>query len=237
MKLVGCLAAALLLLTIGNARATEEAVEPAPAGTAVGNSRTAGTTKQGVVKTVNTSAKTDKAATGKGTDGVVILEFGDLHCPDSAAFAAEGRGRVLSDFVQSGMAKYEFHDFPLDAHPNAARAAEVARCAGKDVDKIRAAMWQNPGGGMGGDEAIIGQATAAGLDAAAVRECLASGSNRKLVEQDKVLGTSLGVRATPTLVIARRDGGGKFVPIQTVRGDQPYETVRTAIQQAISKAQ
>ena len=37
---------------------------------------------------------------------------------------------LISRFVDTGMARYVYRDFPLSSHPNAQKASEAAACAG-----------------------------------------------------------------------------------------------------------
>lgn len=176
---------------------------------------------------------TNSSAGDKATP--TIYEFSDLQCPDSAAFAAQGKQRLMREFVAPGKVNYSFHDFPLESHPLAVPAAEVARCAGPASDEVRRQLLQSQGSWQSEQE-LLQRAASAGVDPQKLQQCMASGQKRSDVQQDKSLGKRYGVSATPTLVLGYTDANGAFTPVNRVRGDQPYEKVRSAVQELIAQS-
>lgn len=238
MKTAVLAAVAIALLNLSPlAHATEEGSRPGDSALRAAQSRE--TSANPITQASQADAQPGSAESNQsGASGSsagrkpTILEFGDLQCPDSAAFASQGRQQLMRDFVQSGQAKYSFHDFPLDAHPLAARAAEIARCSGPNADRMRDQMLQNQAS-LRTEQDLL---AASGMAPQALEQCLASGEKRAAVQQDRALGQKYGVRATPTLVLGYSDGSGRFTPTSTVRGDQPYATVRSAVQELVASA-
>jgi protein-disulfide isomerase len=199
----------------------------------------------GKSKKMSQTAKASASPLGKAAeDGaqqssagkLTILEFGDLQCPDTAAFASGGRQQMLRDFVQGGKASYSFHDFPLDAHPLAPLAAEIARCAGgKNTDRARDQMLTQQSQATS-EQALLAQAQSLGGNAAGVQQCIESGTSRQAVQQDRALGQSYGVRATPSLVLGITGADGKFLKQKVIRADRPYEQVRADIESLMTTA-
>ncbi len=159
---------------------------------------------------------------------LVIMEFSDLECPDSARYSSGLKSEIINRFVQSGAASYEFHDFPLDAHPNARQAAATARCAGDKVSAVRAAILQ----GGGNVQAAL---QSAGVNNAQVQQCIQSGSTLRQVDADRALGQSLGVRGTPTLVLGYKQADGTVKAVKSLRPDKNPQTIVSEISQLIKQ--
>ncbi len=144
-----------------------------------------------------------------GLDGapVTIIEYASLTCPHCAHFNEATFPQLKAQYIDRGLVKYIYRDFPLDRM--ALRAAEIARCAGPDryfafVDVF---FRQQMSWAAGKDEAeILGNlkklARLGGMSDATFDSCLQD----KSVE-DAVLAQSLKgeqqykVDSTPTLFI------------------------------------
>ncbi len=148
---------------------------------------------------------TAKATTGvKGKKGakVQLVEFADFQCPYCTRAA---------DTVKELTAKYgdkvefSYRHFPLrQIHPQAQRASEIAQCAGEQGKfwEVHDALYANQ---SSLDEAsAIGHATAAGVDAAKLTECLSSGRAATMVDDDFKKGEEAGVEGTPSFFINGR---------------------------------
>jgi protein-disulfide isomerase len=125
---------------------------------------------------------------------VVLVEFADYQCPycqkihpDIARLQAEFGDRLA----------VAFKDFPLPMHPNAEKAAEAARCAGK-----QGKFWEMH------DTLFIGkklepdqlkeQASALHLDMPLFNQCLDSGETAAAIQEDAAEGRRLGLTGTPS---------------------------------------
>jgi protein-disulfide isomerase len=159
---------------------------------------------------------------------VTIVEFSDYQCPFCARYFQETWPRLKAEFMDTGRVRYVFKDFPLtNLHPQAPKAHEAARCAGK-----QGAYWEMH------DHLFVGQAEWAGypdhltvfkqyaaglgLDTAAFDACLDSGRWAEAVNAALSEGARLGVRGTPSF----------FVDGYPLVGAQPYETFQYAIELA-----
>jgi protein-disulfide isomerase len=69
--------------------------------------------------------QTAERSIGKADAKTTINEYFSLTCSHCAAFAAETMPKVKSDLIDSGKARWVFHDYPLDQI--ALLAAQVAR--------------------------------------------------------------------------------------------------------------
>ena len=67
---------------------------------------------------------------GNAKASVTIIEYASLTCPHCAHFDEETFPRLKSEYIDKGLVKYIYRDFPLDRV--ALQAAQIARCSGPD---------------------------------------------------------------------------------------------------------
>lgn len=77
-------------------------------------------------KSVDTTDYGDAPILGDPNAPVTILEFASMTCPHCAAFHAEKFPELKKKYVDTGMVKFVFMDFPFDQR--AAGASILARC-------------------------------------------------------------------------------------------------------------
>jgi protein-disulfide isomerase len=157
-------------------------------------------------------ARAPGMALGPEDAPVVIYEFADFQCPGCAQFATFIAPLIKERYVQTGVVRYVYYDFPLPNHPHSFLASRASRCAGEqdrfweyhDMLYGRQQRWsaeRNP------TPLFIDFATDLGLDRRAFESCLRSDRFALEVTQNLRLGESLGVQGTPTLFI-----NGKRLP-------------------------
>ena len=141
--------------------------------------------------------------------------------------------QIKETYIDTGLVRYVAKDFPLPSHPNAAIAAEAARCAG-----AQGAYWpmhdllfnlQKQWSPLGGEQAIdafVGYAGDLELDPVAYRQCLDSGEFGEMVRLDVWEGEQAGVQGTPSFRI-----NGKLI-----KGAYPFETFQELIEAELEKA-
>lgn len=141
--------------------------------------------------------------------------------------------QLKETYIDTGLVRYIVRDFPLPSHPNAAIAAEAARCAG-----VQGSYWPmhgllfnlqrqwSPQGPEKVRDTFVGYAVDLALDAVAFRECLETGEFGELVRQDVWEGEQAGVHGTPSF---RING-------QLIRGAHPFETFQELIEAELEKA-
>lgn len=73
----------------------------------------------------------DLPVLGKESAKVTLIEFSDYQCPFCGRFFTQTEGQLKSEYIDKGLVKFYYRDFPLpQIHPGAQKAAEAARCAG-----------------------------------------------------------------------------------------------------------
>jgi protein-disulfide isomerase len=152
---------------------------------------------------------------------VMLVEFADYECPYCQRVAPAIK-KLQEDF--GGKVAVAYKDFPLPMHAHAEKAAEAARCAGKqgqfwafhdelfsskelDVDQLKA------------------QARALKLDSAAFNKCLDGGETAAAVQQDREQGLRLGLSGTPSFFV-----NGHFLS-----GALDYATLRRMVDQQLTQ--
>lgn len=144
---------------------------------------------------------------GSPDAAVILEEYASFQCPHCGMYAQLTQPQVLERYVDAGVVRYVFFDFPLD--PLAQLGSEAARCANEqgafwamhDLLFARMREWgskRNPTG------LFREYAVGLGLDAAALGECVSSHRYRDAVLRARRRGEQLGVDRTPTFLINGR---------------------------------
>ena len=159
---------------------------------------------------------------GPATAPVTIIEFSEYQCPFC--------GRVtptLKALEQKygDKVRVVFKDFPLQNHLQAPKAAEAAHCAGDQGKywELHDRLFANQQQLQIAD--LKKHAGEVGLDQATFDQCLDSGKNAKIVQEDVDLGSSMGVSSTPTLYINGR----------LVTGAQPTSVFEAIIDEELAR--
>jgi protein-disulfide isomerase len=135
--------------------------------------------------------------------GVTIIEYASLTCSHCAQFHVAVLPELKKKWIDTGKVRLIYRDFPLDQV--AAKAAQIAECAGKDryfgvLDilfrgQMQWAVAQDPVAELAKPLRI------AGLGDTEIKACLANQAVADAVVADLKGGETLGVNSTPTLFI------------------------------------
>jgi protein-disulfide isomerase len=139
---------------------------------------------------------------------------------------------LISRFVDTGMARYVYRDFPLSSHPNAQRASEASACAGLqdsfwEMNEELFAKVDEWSQAEDPTEVFKGYADELGLDQEAFNQCLDGGETAITVRADFMAGETAGVNATPFFFI-------NDIPI---RGGLPIDSLGRVIEYAAAGGQ
>jgi protein-disulfide isomerase len=128
---------------------------------------------------------------------VMLIEFADYECPYCQKVAPD-IVKLEAEFGSKLAVTYK--DFPLPMHAHAEKAAEAARCAGK-----QGKFWEYHDELFRTKELDMGrlkeQALNLQLDWAQFGKCLDAGSEAESVQQDRAEGIRLGLSGTPSFFI------------------------------------
>ncbi|GJF27541.1 DSBA oxidoreductase [Kitasatospora sp. NE20-6] len=133
----------------------------------------------------------------------------DLQCPDC---------RTALDDVRALRAQYgdaltvELRHFPLEKNKHAyaaAQAAEEAFAQGQGWPYVEALLERTADLARDGEKVLLAVAAGLGLDADEIDTALVDGRHTLLVDADQAEGKAIGIKGTPTYVVAgqRLDGG------------------------------
>jgi protein-disulfide isomerase len=173
---------------------------------------------------------TDAYSIGDANAPVTIVEFTDYQCPYCGRHYEQTYPQLLSNYVEAGLVRYVFKDFPLTSiHPQALEAAEAARCAGEqdaylgmhDMLFDRQSQW----GVADAATLFVGYAGELGLDADAFATCLSDGRYEGVIRADLDDGIRLGITGTP----------GFFINGRFLSGAQPYAVFQQAIDEMLTE--
>jgi protein-disulfide isomerase len=160
---------------------------------------------------------------------VIMEEFSDYQCPFCGRFSEQTLPDLLANQINQGEVVLIFYDFPLEAiHPQAAAAANAARCAGEHSATAYWAMHDRLFSAIGdwstdsANDVFRSYGAELGLDAGSFGECLDEFRYEVEIAADLELGQRRGVNSTPSF----------FLNDQPVIGAYPIDYFNTAIAQA-----
>lgn len=164
-------------------------------------------------------------AVGPDTAPIKVLVFSDFQCPGCKHWALNVEQPLKADLIASGQAQLVYYDFPLANHPHSFVVSRAARCAG-DQEKfweyhdLAFAQQENWSYSQSTPtDQLIEYARTLGLDVGQFTQCLQSDAHAETVTANQMLGTQLGVRATPTI----------FVNGRQLQQWQEYDAAKTEI--------
>jgi protein-disulfide isomerase len=134
----------------------------------------------------------------------------------------------VQEYVEAGVVRIVYRDFPLEIHPSAPLAAVASRCAANQgafwpmYELLFATHGTQWGGAPERDRPVMLEfASQLGLDSLAFTSCLNDPATEQAVRDETTQAARLGVNSTPNF----------FVNNQLLRGALPYETFRNLIEQ------
>jgi protein-disulfide isomerase len=168
---------------------------------------------------------------GSPSAKVTIMEVSDYQCPFCKRQALGTFPQIEADYVKTGKVQYMFVDYPIaQLHPTAARSHEAANCAGEQGKywEMHRSLFTNP---VAKDDAsLLTQAKGAGVDAARLQSCLASGKFTASVQASVQRMEALGIAGTPMVLIGLTPAPGQPMKVvKFVYGAQPFSAFKAAL--------
>jgi protein-disulfide isomerase len=145
---------------------------------------------------------------GAANAPITIIEYASMTCPHCATFHVNTLPQVKANYIDKGLVKFIFREFPLDAM--ALRASMIARCAGPEryfsfVEVLFRQQDNWAARGATGEQIVANLKRLAKLGGMSEETSDACLKNQDV--QNTVLAVALGgerdfnVRSTPTLII------------------------------------
>lgn len=232
----GCLAALLILGTIGCVVLGVYVIKGGSGDTARGNTAVnsaantntaAGTTSPtGDVTGTLSPVTSNDHLTGSGD--LTIVTYSDFQCPYCQGFDATMQ-QVMQEYA--GKVKWVYRHFPLSFHANAMGAAEAAECASEQGKfwEYAAKLFENQK--TLGDATYTTIATDLGLNTGDFSTCLSSDKMLTAIQEDQTGASAAGVKGTPSSFLISKDG-----TVQQIKGGAvKFATLKTLLDQELAK--
>lgn len=169
----------------------------------------------------------DPYALGRVDAPVVMIEYSDFQCPFCGRFARETKPKLIRDYVDTGVLRIEWRNFPVFGPESraAARAGYAAALQGRfwQFHDLAYAKPHRRNAGDFADAKLLAYARDAGVpDQERFRRDMNSEETKEAVQDDWDEGYEVGAMSTPTFLI-----NGK-----PLLGAQPYKEFTDAIAKA-----
>jgi len=179
--------------------------------------------KEEIIKDVSID---DDAIKGDPDAPVTIVEFSDYQCPFCATFYKNILPQIQEQYIDTGIAKLVYRDFPLGGHAHAQKAAEASECAGEqgkfweyhDILFENQDDWETVGTGKFKEYAGTLE-----LDSETFDACLDGGEMADEVRADFLAGRNYGVTGTPYF----------FIDGRPLSGAQPFSEFSALIDKCV----
>ncbi len=147
----------------------------------------------------------DPTALGDPDAPVVMIAYSDFQCPYCGKFARETEKTLIKKYVETGVLRIEWRDFPYlgDESVLAAHAARAAADQGKfwEYHDALYAKQSPPNSGQLTKSHLTDLARRTGLDVERFVADLDSDLTRKLVRRDFDEALSIGLSGTPSFLV------------------------------------
>lgn len=178
----------------------------------------------------------DDPVLGSPDAPITIIEFSDFECPFCSRFHRDTLPAIQQEYIETGVVKLVYRDFPIDRiHPNARVAHVAAECADEqgmfwpyhDVLFDRQGEWSGLNPAMM-RERVSAYASALQLDVASFEACLESPVIGAEIDADKQAGSSYGVTGTPAFFVGNDASG-----YEQISGAKPFGSFAAAIESVL----
>ncbi len=176
-----------------------------------GDTETAGTPDIGSQGTqapgaqeVGTPDITNRPVLGEADAPITIVEYSDFECPFCQRFFLETYPQLKSEYIDTGVAKIVYKDFPLNFHQMAKPAAIASKCVYTLSDsetfyEYHDLIFNNQN--VLSDSNLRSWALDVGISGEDYDSCIVDPEIEAMVDADMAEGTRFGVSGTPSFVI------------------------------------
>jgi protein-disulfide isomerase len=149
----------------------------------------------------------DGATIGDPAAPVVIQAWEDFLCPACQQWTRDVEPQLLNDFIKTGKARLEFHQFPLQQHaPGAQMASQASLCAADQNmfwpyhDRLFQAASTRGQAGLEIRQ-LTTYAREVGLDEARFTQCMNNQEMRNAMAESLTQAQQLGLNSTPSVLV------------------------------------
>jgi len=163
---------------------------------------------------------------------ITIIEFSDFQCPFCARFYTQTLPLIHEEYIEQGIVKLVFRDFPIQSiHPNALPAAVAAECANEQgkFKEMHDTLFENQNEWSRQETAnalsLFSQyAKEMQLEQEVFDSCLINGKYIEEIRKDLEDGQNYGIGGTPGFFVGNDEIG--YVKME---GAQPFESFKKVI--------
>ena len=146
---------------------------------------------------------------------ITIIEFSDFQCPFCSRFFTQTLPAIQENYIDTGIVKLVYRDFPIDSlHPNARPAHIAAECADEQGKfwEYHDVLFENQGqwnrlSSSDLRSQLNQYATSMRLNSESFDSCLSSQSMADEVNADYLQASQYGATGTPTFFIGNEKNG------------------------------
>jgi protein-disulfide isomerase len=177
----------------------------------------------GIVKPVSENVK----PLGKKDANITVIEFADYRCPFCHKFHQETFDKLLTNFINTGKAKYLFKDFVVndrDEYKGSMQAAVASHCAAEEgkyweyLKEIYKNFKPEPQHWVTLDSLVQFANNVQIQDIQKFKSCVESNKYQNQIQESGSLAKQLGITGTPSFVVMKNDKVETVFP-----GAVPYE--------------
>ena len=174
---------------------------------------------------------------GRPDAPVTVVEFSDFQCPFCSRHVTQTIPELDKEYIQTGKVKYVYRNYPIESiHPMAFKAAEAAECANE-----QGKFWPMHDRLFGNQQTLApaqlpAHAAAAGLDASAFQQCVASGKFTTKIRKDMSDAMALGITGTPGFVVGKTVAGSPVIKVEAfLSGAKPMAAFKFEIDKLLGQ--
>ena len=177
--------------------------------------------RQGIMEVVVANAR---HFNGDPDAPITLVEFADFNCGYCGKWAKETLPRIQEEYIDTGKVRMAYINYPV-LGANSVTAAQATECAALQDSfwEYHDVLYQNQGIGYT-PESLASLAEETGMDRSSFEQCLADFPEQAALDNDILLGQTLGIRGTPNFLINGTPITGAF----------PFEGFQQAIESALA---
>lgn len=172
----------------------------------------------------------DDPVLGSPDAPVTIIEYSEYLCPFCQRFVLETMPRIEEEYIDTGLVRLIFRDFPVHGQ-SAVAIAMVAECAADQGKfwEMHMFLWERSEQWSQSEDILVtfqDYADELGMDTEEFTTCLTEGRTVDRIIEDYNIGVQDGVTGTPAF----------FVNGTPIRGALPFEEFQRVIEEELAKS-
>jgi protein-disulfide isomerase len=194
---------------------------------------------QKLISELTTPSIPGATALGNNNASIAIVEFADYQCPFCAKFNNETKNDIITNYVNSGIARFVFKDFVVNDLPKdklSTLAAEASYCAAEQNKfwDFHDEVFKNSKGentGWLSNESLIEFAKDVRVNnIGQFSSCVDSHKYNQVVVKNDLFAKDLGLASTPTFLILKHNS----TKVAAIEGARPLPVFKNTIDQFLN---